>query len=178
MVLKVDFYAARGLGFDRLIIGAYGRDFTTAASIGPLPHVCSTSSRSRDPSFRFNSRSANSSSSGASKPVSLLPGDMKLLMDLQEFIFSAELPPHQVPSTRELARHGRQDLGMHYVREARSLCYSFFQTLISYPVAVQQNKSSQYKILLSFLGTTVAGNFTVPGGGCYGTRARALRLAL
>lgn len=109
---KVRFIAG-DLGFERLRISCYGRDFT--ATIG-LPHhvVFSTSSRARDSSTRRNSRSPNRNKNGgessAAKPVSVLPGDMKLLRDLQEFILSADLPPHQVPSTRELARRGRQDL--------------------------------------------------------------------
>jgi len=103
-------FTARDSGLERLRISIYGRDFTTA-SIGLPQHVvCSTSSRSRDSSIRRNSRSPNRNRSGASKPVSILPGDMKLLRDLQDFISCADLPPHQVPSTRELARLGRQDL--------------------------------------------------------------------
>lgn len=107
---KVRFLVARDSGFEKLRIRVYGRD--ERLTIG-LPHhvVCSTSSRSRDSSIRRNrSGASNRNRSGASKPVSILPGDMKLLRDLQEFISSADLPPHQVPSTRELARRGRQDL--------------------------------------------------------------------
>lgn len=104
-------FIARDSGFGTLRIAA---DF--AASVGrDFPHhvVCSTSSRAKDFSPRRNSRSPSRHRRGgasASKPVSVLPGDMKLLRDLQEFISAADLPPHQVPSTRELARRGRQDL--------------------------------------------------------------------
>lgn len=108
---KVRFLAG-DVGFERLRISCYGRD--VSATIG-LPHhvVCSTSSRARDSSTRRNSRPPNRNKNGdssAAKPVSVLPGDMKLLSDLQEFISSADLPPHQVPTTRELVRRGRQDL--------------------------------------------------------------------
>jgi hypothetical protein len=106
---KVRFLAGDS-GYERLRIVSHGADCTT----GSLHHVtCSTSSRSRGSSSRRNSRSPNrnkNAPASAPKPVSVLPGDMKLLRDLQDFISSADLPPHQVPSTRELARRGRQDL--------------------------------------------------------------------
>lgn len=108
---KVGFIAGDFSGFTGLRINCHGRDFIATIT---LPHyVCSTSSRYRDSSIRHNSRSSNRYKNGGSsfsKPVSLLPDDMKLLRDLREFISSADLPPYQVPSTRELARHGRQDL--------------------------------------------------------------------
>lgn len=33
--------------------------------------------------------------------------ELKLLEDLREFIASHDLPPNEVPTTAELARHGR-----------------------------------------------------------------------
>ncbi|KAG0602229.1 hypothetical protein M758_10G000100 [Ceratodon purpureus] len=106
-------FIAGDLGFERLRTSCFRRGFTSTVG---LPHhvFCSTSSRAWDSSTRRNSRFPNriknEEGSSAAKPVTVLPGDMKLLRDLQEFISSADLPPHQVPSTRELARRGRQDL--------------------------------------------------------------------
>lgn len=80
-----------------------------------MPHrfECSISPHSRDSSVQYNSCFSNGNDNTknfASNPVSVLPDDLKLLPDLQEFVSAADLPPFQVPSTRELIRRGRQDL--------------------------------------------------------------------
>ena len=110
-------FSAGDFGYERVRIG---REFTAAIE---FPHlVCSTSPPSRDSSISRSSRSSNhnkSVGSSASKPVSVLPGDLKLLRDLQEFISSTDLLPNQVPSTRELARRGRQDLANAVRRRGR-----------------------------------------------------------
>lgn len=89
------------------------RDWNATVS-SPLHVVCSTSSESRDAPGRDNRRPTNpkqrGSGSGSTKAMGILPSDMSLLRALQEHISSADLPPDQVPSTRELARSGRQDL--------------------------------------------------------------------
>lgn len=92
-----------------------GRELVNFDRVSSWPSslVCSTSSsRSRDSSTRRNSRSPNPKQQGRTniKVVGVQPGDMRLLRDLQEFISSNGLPPNQVPSIRELAKRGRQDL--------------------------------------------------------------------
>jgi len=92
-----------------------GRELVNFDRVSSWPSslVCSTSSsRSRDSSMRRNSRSPNPKQQGRTnvKVVGVQPGDMRLLRDLQEFISSNGLPPNQVPSIRELAKRGRQDL--------------------------------------------------------------------
>ncbi|CAM6017391.1 unnamed protein product [Sphagnum balticum] len=83
----------------------------------PVITMCSTSSsreKSGDiqPLRKRNTRAANPSrqQQGVTTTGRISASDLHLVTALHEFIAAGDLPPQQVPSTRDLARSGRQDL--------------------------------------------------------------------
>jgi hypothetical protein len=83
----------------------------------PVITMCSTSSsreKSHDiqPLRKRNTRAANPSrqQQGVTTTGRISASDLHLVTALHEFIAAGDLPPQQVPSTRDLARSGRQDL--------------------------------------------------------------------
>ncbi len=115
----------------------------------PVITMCSTSSsreKSRDiqPLRKRNTRAANPSreQQGVTTTGRISASDLHLVTALHEFIAAGDLPPQQVPSTRDLARSGRQDLA----NAVRRRGYKVVGQLLANPNFLKTSNSGSVQI--------------------------------